>query len=147
MLQDFTRFHLPFWIILFGEQRWCGIVRTRKKPVKLCGGIMSGIPVLNLGRLFAEALVPNRCQDISYHHDDCFTCIICSILVEVQPLNKLFKREVSIGIHIVKIRWSHYCCIFIMEIPIARNTVFILKQGPGRLTTHWSLWCRHVNVL
>ena len=39
-------------------------------------------------------------------------------------------RLTSIGIPIIKIRWSHDCLIFIMEIPIPGRTVFILRWGP-----------------
>ena len=47
----------------------------------------------------------------------------------------------NIGIFIMKIRWSHYNHIFIMEIFIAEEVVFILKrcQGAQRNNSH-SQW-------
>ena len=35
---------------------------------------------------------------------------------------------------IIKIRWSHNCLIFIMEIFIPRKKLFILRQGSGALS-------------
>ena len=44
----------------------------------------------------------------------------------------IYKQHLtSIGNTILKIRQSHDCFIFIMEIPITGKTVFILKQGSG----------------
>ena len=40
---------------------------------------------------------------------------------------------ISIGIPIIKIRWSHNHLIF-MWIPVPGKTVFILKQAPGVVT-------------
>ena len=52
-------------------------------------------------------------------------------------------RLTSIGISMIKIRWSHNCFVFNTQIPIPEKMVFVLKRGPRNL--HVLLQCLSEN--
>ena len=74
------------------------------------------------------ALEPDKFRNLRYHPDP------------TPHIGPSQYKDAGMGIPIIKIRRSHDCLIFIMEIHIHEKTVFIMKKGLDLLSFH----CSHV---